>query len=437
MSESHCGTPTPGHSTRCGRGDCWLPIGLPPIACPTADEPNNDDMTRPTLTALILLALLSEYHTGSRSTHAAEPSTAGGNLKVLEVTAPKDLQIRSAANVPRADLSWTDNVEGEAGFLIERSDDGGKTFTEAARIRADSSSHIDHTVQRDIVYSYRVRAIGPDWATKPATTPAIRTADFQVFDAMLFQPKPDLRRTGMDAIYVAYAREFSATNAATYDHASEAATRATARRATRHGIAVIDIEHWPTDIRTASKAEVEEGLAKLATVIGWMRDERPDLKIGIYSVLPLRDYWTPVSYLAAKANPATPPAKLNQLAGEYDQWLEANAFVRERLGAKVDCTFPSLYTFYDDQAGWERYARANITEARKVDKPVYAFLWMEYHKPDPDPRGELIAGDYWRRQLDIGRELTDGIVIWGGWRRRWNSRIEWWRETNRFLRATG
>lgn len=392
-------------------------------------------MTRPTLTALILLALLSEYHTGSRSTHAAEPSTAGGNLKVLEVTAPKDLQIRSAANVPRADLSWTDNVEGEAGFLIERSDDGGKTFTEAARIRADSSSHIDHTVQRDIVYSYRVRAIGPDWATKPATTPAIRTADFQVFDAMLFQPKPDLRRMGMDAIYVAYAREFSATNAATYDHASEAATRTIARRAARHGILVIDIEHWPVDIRKASQLEVAASLRKLTQVLEWVRDERPNLKVGFYGIMPIADYWTPVQYHAALDRSEDPShqAQLAEREAAYEQWINANDLVREALAERVDFTFPSLYAFYDDHQGWLRYARANIEQAKRSGRPTYPFIMPTYHNSNASLGGKILLAEYWSLQLSTCRKLVDGMVIWGGWRRTWNPHAEWWGATQAFL----
>ncbi len=388
--------------------------------------------------AALLLSVVLQHSVPIRCAGAADDATTAPAVKVLNVIAPKDLQARAAANVPRVELQWTDNVDGEAGFIVERSADGGKTFARIGRPRTNATGHIDHTVERDAAYAYRVRAIGPGWETTAATVETIRTADFQMFDAMLFQPKPDLRRIGIDSIDVAYAGEFSAAGGS-FPHANEAMTRATARRAKRDGIVVIDIEHWPVDIRTAGEAQVEQGLAKLAAVIDWMRDERPDLKLGVYSVLPLRDYWTPVSYLTAKENAATPPAKLTELSREFDRWVEANAFARKRLGANVDFTFPSLYTFYEEQPGWELYAKANLAEARKVGKPVYPFLWMNYHNGTETLNGTLLPPKTWQSQLETCREQADGLVIWGGWDlkqnrpMRWHSQSPWWRATQDFL----
>jgi hypothetical protein len=86
------------------------------------------------------------------------------------------------------------------------------------------------------------------------------------------------------------------------------------------------------------------------------------------------------------------------------------------LARGVDMVFPSLYTFYPDQAGWLSFAAAQVCEARRLSSgPVYVFLWPEYH-PGSSSGGEAISPDYWRFQLETARRLADGIVIWGGLR---------------------
>ena len=39
--------------------------------------------------------------------------------------------------------------------------------------------------------------------------------------------------------------------------------------------------------------------------------------------------------------------------------------------------FPSLYTVYDDQGHWLRFAEANMVEARRYGKPVIPFIWPQ------------------------------------------------------------
>ena len=95
-------------------------------------------------------------------------------------------------------------------------------------------------------------------------------------------------------------------------------------------------------------------------------------------------------------------------------WKDRNKFFAS-LANHVDVVFPSLYTFYNDQAGWEQYATANIAEARKYNKPVYAFIWPQYHGSNATIGGQHIAGDYWRKQLETVYQYADGVVIWAGW----------------------
>jgi hypothetical protein len=229
----------------------------------------------------------------------------------------------------------------------------------------------------------------------------------------------------------------------------ERATRATAWLLARKGMPVaIDIEHWPVDIRRADEATVRQSLRKLAQVADWIHAERPGVKLGFYGVLPIQDYWTPVKYERAKRE-GRPAGRVTREDRDLERWRKANALVAEYLKDRVDYVFPSLYTFYDDPAGWAAYAKANLAEARKFGKPVYPFLWMEYHDSNAELKGRELPREAWRAELEFCRRHADGAVIWGGGKTTpdgryvippWNEASGWWQETLGFmagLRAGG
>jgi hypothetical protein len=228
---------------------------------------------------------------------------------------------------------------------------------------------------------------------------------------------------------------------------NETATRQIAREvSSNHQVLVVDIEHFPGDIRTASAKSVQETIQKLGQLVDWVHAERPDVKVGFYGLLPLRDYWTPVNYWMTKAradadaHDAWAVQNLPRYAEKYRAWQAANDFLKP-LADKVDYLFPSLYTFYDDQAGWCLYAKGNLTEAQRYGKPIVPFLWMEYH--DSTPRiGQYLSGEYWRTELDTVRQYASGVVIWGGvkfspnapaYNEPWNETAPWWVATKDFL----
>jgi hypothetical protein len=181
---------------------------------------------------------------------------------------------------------------------------------------------------------------------------------------------------------------------------------------------IVDLEAWPTEgDRTAVNATVAR-LAALATRIRAGGFTQP---IGIYGLPPIIDYWRAVQ-----------PRNSQQ----FMAWQAANDVVAPLVDS-VDALFPSLYTFYDDQNGWETYARANVAEARRLakGKPVYAFILMVYHDSNPTLRGQLIPQDYWQRQLRVLSQVADGVVIWGGYKLNWDEEAGWWLATKDFLQA--
>jgi hypothetical protein len=58
-------------------------------------------------------------------------------------------------------LSWSDQSDDEDGFDIERSSDGGQTWSGIARLPSNTGSHTDEGLEPATYYLYRVRAFGP------------------------------------------------------------------------------------------------------------------------------------------------------------------------------------------------------------------------------------------------------------------------------------
>jgi hypothetical protein len=247
----------------------------------------------------------------------------------------------------------------------------------------------------------------------PAATAAAATGEFKVFEWTPYRQRLLAPGTGIQPIFLVEDGFWARGADGSWDKSKpdERATRATAWQLARKGVpVVIDIEHWPVDIRHADEATVRQSLRKLAQVADWIHAERPGVKLGFYGVLPIRDFWTPVLYEKATRDGRKPDEKARV---EHERWLKANALVTEYLKDHVDFVFPSLYTFYDDPAGWAVYAKANVAEARKAGKPVYPFLWMQYHDGNAKLASQWLPREVWRQELELCRRTADGVVIWG------------------------
>jgi hypothetical protein len=71
--------------------------------------------------------------------------------------APSNL-VATAVSSSEIDLSWTDNSDNETEFQIERSTDGGLTFTQIATVGPSVTTYFDTGLTAATMYSYRVRA---------------------------------------------------------------------------------------------------------------------------------------------------------------------------------------------------------------------------------------------------------------------------------------
>lgn len=247
---------------------------------------------------------------------------------------------------------------------------------------------------------------------------------FLVLDATLYKNKPNLVEHGIKPLHVIYGHRFWSDTKRMENLPIEPTAKQLARdavlQAGETGLACIDIEHW---LLRGDPQIIAQSIAKYTQIAKWFHETSPNLKIGYYGNLPLRDYWRAIKGPNDR---------------EYREWQTENNRIKA-IASAVDVLFPSLYTFYPDKNGWEKYAVAQIREARRFNKPIYVFLWPQYHNSNRILRGKYISADFWRFQLETARKHADGIVIWGGWdsvRNRhadWNEQAPWWRATKEFM----
>jgi hypothetical protein len=243
-----------------------------------------------------------------------------------------------------------------------------------------------------------------------------RDAEFKVFDGSLFKNKPDLRSYGIETATLVYQGQLwdsKSSIQATTEQQARKVGKAIAGDPSKETV-ILDIEAWPLkgDIVT-----INQSLQRYSSLVKWFRSELPNASIGYYSLPPLRDYWRAIK---GSGSP------------EYRAWQSDNNKIK-RLMSTLDASYPSLYTFYTDRAGWVNYAIANLKEAKRLNpgKPVYAFLWPTYHDSNALLKGQAIPGDYWALQLETVMQYADGLVIWGVGD--WNENAEWWSVTKDFM----
>jgi hypothetical protein len=248
---------------------------------------------------------------------------------------------------------------------------------------------------------------------------------FLVFDATLYNEKPDLKPYGIHPMKVLYQYELLKR-----DHRNKAwildpGKVAQAVANIPQGPVLLDVETWDTNPRHLEEPQLSENLGKLQLLTDIVRTVRPDLRIGYFRLLPTKDYRVVV----------------RQDPEELAQWAAGNLRKRysvveglrdpEGLADAVDFVVPCLYYVSDNPAVWGRYARSVLAEARNFDKQVYAILMPE----EQSTAHTEVSRDFWRIQLETCLQETscDGVIIWGGANKTWDPDAEWWQATQEFL----
>ncbi|HEX2529693.1 MAG TPA: hypothetical protein VHL31_25820 [Geminicoccus sp.] len=183
---------------------------------------------------------------------------------------------------------------------------------------------------------------------------------------------------------------------------------------------VIDIEVWD------EITEMDKLILAMKTIRDGVRAGGGTSKLGYYMMLPEKNWLAPVQNSATKTS----------------KW-RANNDKLKRLADEVDIIFPSLYTLYDNQGDWIKYAKANIAEARRYGKPVMPFIWPQIHNWNKEDGQKYMSASFWKTQLEVTFDLSDAVIIWGsmttvkgsrGWDT-WRSGMPWWEVTKSFNRS--
>lgn len=253
------------------------------------------------------------------------------------------------------------------------------------------------------------------------TVSASISRPFVVFDGTLYKDKPSLDAYHVRPITVLYESRLFVANQSPAAMPPEVIVRSLAYelRGSAEPV-VLDIERWPLK---GDGLAAQSTVGKFLSVLSWVKDEAPGVPFGVYGTVPVPDYWRAIR----------DPASV-----EFRSWQQDNDRL-EGISDRVDALFPSIYTFYLDRQGWVTYAIAQMAEAKRKakGKPVYAFLWPQYHESNRLLGLRPIDPDYWELQLNTVHQHADGVVIWGGWGTNgpepWNEDAPWWQATKRFM----
>jgi hypothetical protein len=244
---------------------------------------------------------------------------------------------------------------------------------------------------------------------------------FRIFDATAYVGRPDWSREGIEPIHI-IDRGLWPDGAGASGPPDPARVRRYVESLPRDNAPIVlDIEHYNL---TGSDQAAGAALADLTRLAAAFRAIAPDRRIGFYGIVPIPDWDR--SLAGAGSVP-------------YRAWQRHNDRMR-RLQSSVDFLFPPAYTNITDRSAWTAFAASQICEARRLSsKPVFLFLWPEFHEGST-LRGQYLEADFWRLQLETAYRLADGVVIFGGYdvqanrARPWNPRAPWYATTLDFIR---
>jgi len=233
-------------------------------------------------------------------------------------------------------------------------------------------------------------------ATLLTASPASR--HFRLFDNMSYRGKPDTTADGFTVSNILYESAIWPKGTPYGVLPERAAFEALVRaHAGAPGPLVLDIEKLPVK-GPAAAAQAHEAI--LATLADWARAAVGGKLVGYYGTNTLTRVPT-----------------------------DAVPYARE-LARHVNAFFPPAYTYDDDQTLWATRAKAAVEEAHSFGpgKPVYLYLWPQYHDNTPK-QFEYLSSAYWLFELRTAKEASDGLVIWGPSRFDWNDQTGWWAAT--------
>ena len=104
------------------------------------------------------------------------------------VKGPSNLNVTNQ-ELESLSFSWTDNADNEQGYIVEISTDN-KTFTELARLEANTTSYVATGLTKETDYYFRVKAYGEGGLESPYATIATETLPDPSAPSLCTNPSP-------------------------------------------------------------------------------------------------------------------------------------------------------------------------------------------------------------------------------------------------------
>jgi hypothetical protein len=247
----------------------------------------------------------------------------------------------------------------------------------------------------------------------------LRRADGTVFELFLGAKQggdSDLEALCMKRLPVLKRVHFRTSESKFLGTVSDDTVRAVVGGQEGQPLVVINIEEWKTK---GEDPVVAESVSKFVGVLKAAQSELPDTKFGIYSMVPIRDYFRAIGDRGPDA---------------FTKWQSEN----DKLAAvatQANVLFPSVYTFHHEATDrWAKYAHANVLEARRLapNKPIYPFIWNRYHKSK-----EAIDAAFMQGQFEslFAMQEASGAVMWLASKEEWDESATWVVGLRQFLDA--
>lgn len=254
--------------------------------------------------------------------------------------------------------------------------------------------------------------------------------EFKVYDGTQYQNRPDMKQYGIKDITILYASRFWDKNQSRKDIPSEKRLKSLAQKYDgKTEMIVLDIEHWKVQGHPLRPWIINESIEKYTETIKLFKSYTTQSRVGYFGgPFPISNYNASIA---------------DKNSSLYKTWIEDNSKLTS-LANHVDAVFPSVYTYNENIAEWEKSFLRKIENLKRFyNGKVYVFLWPQYfdNKPAPEHlRLEYIDPEFWKHQLEFAKQHVDGVVIWGGWdfknwrRLDWDNNAEWWLETKKFIK---
>jgi hypothetical protein len=131
--------------------------------------------------------------TGSATVRATAGSMSGtASITVSTIPAAPSNLTAAAVSGTMVNLSWTDNSSNETGFKIQRSSNGGSSWTQIATVGAGVTSYSDTTVSKRKTYQYRVAAYNGAGTSAWSNVASVTTPNRAPQRLVVQYPGPDV-----------------------------------------------------------------------------------------------------------------------------------------------------------------------------------------------------------------------------------------------------